>query len=100
MTRRRVSILLVLMAVGAGLAVGFAHSARADEQAFLDAVAVLGYTDHADALSAGYAVCSLDRVVGSSLTERILRKIMGKVGDLRDAENVNPFADAAKENLC
>jgi hypothetical protein len=100
MTRRRVGILLVLMAIGAGLAVGFAHSARADEQAFLDAVSVLGYNDPTDALSAGYAVCAMDRAVGSSLTERILRKVMGKIGDLRDVENTNPFAEAAKANLC
>jgi hypothetical protein len=100
MSRRRVAILLVLMAVGAGLAVGFAHSARADEQAFLDAVAVLGYNDQTDALSAGYAVCAMNRAVGSSLTERIIRKVMGKIGDRRDVENTNPFAQAAKENLC
>lgn len=100
MTRRRVVILLTLMVFGAGLAMGSAPSAHANEQAFLDTVSELGYTDHGDALSAGYAVCALDRAVGSSLTERILRKVMGKIGDLRDAENSDPFARAAKTYLC
>jgi hypothetical protein len=71
-----------------------------DEQGFLDAVAALGYTDHGQALSAGYAVCSLRGQIGQSLTERILRRLLEKAQQQRDAENSNEFSDAAVKYLC
>ena len=97
MSRMRVIAVLMMVMVGW---FGAAGVARADEQSFLDAVSALGYTNATDALSAGYAVCSLERAVGSSLTERILRRILNKLDDVRDAGNANPFAQAAKDNLC
>ena len=71
-----------------------------DEQGFLDAVAALGYTDQGQALSAGYAVCSLRGQIGQSLTERILRRLLEKAQQQRDAENSNEFSDAAVKYLC
>lgn len=75
-------------------------TAHADEQTFLDTVATLGYTNTADAISAGYTVCAMNRSVGQSLTERILRKLLNKVDATRDAENAEPFAQAAVDHLC
>ena len=75
-------------------------TADADEQTFLDTVAELGYTNPADALSAGYAVCSMNKAVGLSLTERILRRLLNRLDDVRDADNSSPFAQAATDNLC
>jgi hypothetical protein len=72
----------------------------ADEQGFLDTVAALGYTDTADAISAGYTVCAMNRSVGQSLTERILRRVLNRAADARDAENAEPFAQAAIKYLC
>ena len=72
----------------------------ADEQGFLDTVAALGYTDTADAISAGYTVCAMNRSVGQSLTERILRRVLNRAADARDAENAEPFAQAAVKYLC
>jgi hypothetical protein len=79
----------------------FAAPAHAsNEQAFLDAVAVLGYNDPADALSAGYAVCSMNKAVGLSLTERILRRILNRMDAAVHANNASPFAQAATDHLC
>ena len=75
-----------------------AHAA--DEQGFLDTVAALGYTDTADAISAGYTVCAMNRSVGQSLTERILRRILNRAADAQDAENAETFAEAAIDYLC
>ena len=97
MTRMRVIAVLVMVVVGW---FGAAGVARADEQTFLDAVAALGYTDPADALSAGYAVCSLEKAVGSSITERILRRVLDRLDEARHSDNVNPFSQAAKDYLC
>jgi hypothetical protein len=72
----------------------------ADEQGFLDTVAALGYTDTGDAISAGYTVCAMNRSVGQSLTERILRRVLNRAADARDAENAEPFAQAAVKYLC
>ena len=66
----------------------------------LDTVAALGYTDTGDAISAGYTVCAMNRSVGQSLTERILRRILNKAADAQDAENAEPFAQAAITYLC
>ena len=74
--------------------------ANADEQSFLDTVAGLGYTNTADAISAGYTVCAMNRSVGQSLTERILRKLLNKIDAGQDAENTTPFAQAAVDHLC
>lgn len=74
--------------------------AAADEQSFLDAVAPLGYTEPADALSAGYAVCAMRGQAGATLTERILRRVLDKLRDARHADNVNPFSHAAGAHLC
>jgi hypothetical protein len=71
-----------------------------DEQGFLDAVAALGYADQGQALSAGYAVCSLRGQIGQSLTERILRRLLEKAQQQRDADNSNEFSDAAVAFLC
>ena len=71
-----------------------------DEQGFLNAVAELGYTDTGDAISAGYTVCAMNRSVGQSLTERILRRVLNRAADARDAENAEPFAQAAVKYLC
>jgi hypothetical protein len=86
--------------LGVVLALVTAAPARADEQTFLDAVAALGYDNPADALSAGYAVCSMNKAVGLSLTERILRRILNKMDAAVDANNASPFAEAATANLC
>ncbi len=75
-----------------------AHAA--DEQGFLNTVAALGYTDTGDAISAGYTVCAMNRSVGQSLTERILRRVLNRAADARDAENAEPFAQAAVNYLC
>jgi hypothetical protein len=88
----------VLIAVMLMLAPATAHAR--DEQGFLDAVAALGYTDHGQALSAGYAVCSLRGQIGQSLTERILRRLLEKAQQQRDADNSNEFSDAAVAFLC
>jgi hypothetical protein len=71
-----------------------------DEQGFLNTVAALGYTDTGDAISAGYTVCAMNRSVGQSLTERILRRILNKAADAQDAANAEPFAQAAITYLC
>lgn len=86
--------------LGVVLALVTAAPAHADEQSFLDAVAVLGYDNPADALSAGYAVCSMNKAVGLSITERILRRILNRMNDAVDADNSSPFAEAAQANLC
>jgi hypothetical protein len=75
-----------------------AHASN--EQAFLDAVAPLGYTEPADALSAGYAVCVMRGQAGASLTERVLRRVLEKLRDARHADNVSPFSHAAAVHLC
>lgn len=74
--------------------------ARADEQTFLDAVAPMGYTEPTDTLSAGYAVCAMRGQAGMSLTERIMRRVLEKLRQDRDAANASPFADAAAFHLC
>ena len=74
--------------------------ANATEQTFLDAVADLGYTNTSDAISAGYTVCAMNRSVGQSLTERILRRVLNRAADAKDAENAEPFAQAATDHLC
>ena len=71
-----------------------------DEQGFLDAVAALGYTDPGQALSAGYAVCAVRGQIGQSLTERLLRRLLEKAQQQRDADNSSPFSDAAITYLC
>lgn len=77
-----------------------ATASAKDEQSFLSAVAALGYTDQGQALSAGYAVCSLRGQIGQSLTERILRRLLEKAQQPRDANNSNAFSDAAVQYLC
>lgn len=72
----------------------------ADEQGFLNTVAALGYTNTGDAISAGYTVCAMNRSVGQSLTERILRRILNRAADAQDAANAEPFAQAAITYLC
>ena len=71
-----------------------------DEQGFLNDVAALGYTNTSDAISAGYTVCAMNRSVGQSLTERILRRVLNRAADAKDAENTEPFAQAAVKYLC
>jgi hypothetical protein len=75
-----------------------AHASN--EQGFLDAVAVMGYTDQSQALTAGYAVCAVRGQVGQSLTERILRRVLEKMNQYGDANNSSPFSDAAVQYLC
>jgi hypothetical protein len=78
-----------------------AATARAsNEQGFLDAVSVMGYTDQSQALTAGYAVCAVRGQVGQSLTERILRRVLEKMNQYGDANNSSPFSDAAVQYLC
>lgn len=96
----RARVLLLLLALLFGAASVAASPARADEQSFLDAVAPLGYNDPANALTAGYAVCSMNKAVGLSITERILRRILNKLGDAGDSNNSSPFSDAATVHLC
>ena len=74
--------------------------ASSNEQGFLDAVAVMGYTDQSQALTAGYAVCAVRGQVGQSLTERILRRVLEKMNQYGDANNSSPFSDAAVTFLC
>lgn len=81
------------------LAPATAH-ARGNEQAFLDAVAAMGYLDQSQALTAGYAVCAMRGQVGQSLTERILRRVLEKMNQYGDANNSSPFSDAAVTHLC
>jgi hypothetical protein len=74
--------------------------AKSNEQGFLDAVSVMGYTDQSQALTAGYAVCAVRGQVGQSLTERILRRVLEKMNQYGDANNSSPFSDAAVQYLC
>ena len=74
--------------------------AGTDEPGFLNAVAALGYNDQSQALSAGYAVCAMRGQVGQSLTEQILRRLLEKLNQSRDANNSSPFSDAAVTFLC
>lgn len=77
-----------------------AVATASNEQGFLDAVSVMGYTDASQALTAGYAVCSLRGQVGQSLTERILRRVLERMNQYGDANNSSPFSDAAVQYLC
>lgn len=94
----RMAAVTVMVAVMLLVTPATAHAK--DEQGFLDAVAALGYTDAGQALSAGYAVCSLRGQIGQSLTERILRRLLEKAQQQRDADNSNAFSDAAVQYLC
>jgi hypothetical protein len=96
----RVRVLVLLLALLFGAAFTAASPARADEQSFIDAVTPLGYNDPANALSAGYAVCSMKKAVGLSITERILRRILNKLDDAVHSNNSSPFANAASVHLC
>jgi len=92
--------LAVAVMVAVMLLVTPATAHAKDEQGFLDAVAALGYTDQGQALSAGYAVCAMRGQIGQSLTERILRRLLEKAQQQRDADNSSPFSDAAVQYLC
>lgn len=90
----------LLIAVVLLFMVPAASAHASNEQGFLNAVAAMGYTDQGQALTAGYAVCSLRGQVGQSLTERILRRVLERMNQHGDANNSSPFSDAAVQYLC
>ena len=69
--------------------------AHADEQTFLNGAAALGYDNPDEALSAGYAVCSMRTQVSGDLTSRILQRALEKINRAADAANAEAFNELA-----
>jgi hypothetical protein len=89
------------MAVGALLAaVALAPHARADDRSFLDAVAVLGYTDRSEALRNGYTVCVMRTEASGDLTDRVLREVLSRLDRPEAAAESDEFAALAVKHLC
>ena len=75
-------------------------TAHADTQTFIDGANALGYDNPDEALSAGYAVCSMRTQVSGDLTTRILRRALEKINRDTDAANAEAFNALAVAQLC
>jgi hypothetical protein len=75
-------------------------TAHADTQTFINDAAALGYANPDEALSAGYAVCSMRTQVSGDLTTRILRRALEKINRDTDAANAEAFNALAVAQLC
>ncbi len=77
-----------------------APTAAADDRSFLDAVAVLGYTDRTEALRNGYTVCVMRTEASGDLTDRVLREVLSRLDRPESAADSDEFAALAVKYLC